>query len=236
MRRISAFAAGLALAACPAAAERWTGRIATYYWKTGLALDSTLQGAPVEDYEGPFSEIGWYALPLVGELRKGRHSLWAEYIGVSISDQAGPYFGILDPDMRLYGNMAALSYGYAFHDSPSMRAELVAGARYWNVNFDIELGSAGQVRTSERDTVPFVGVYGETALSDRWQLAGTLTAGGYSAGVIETQFDLRVDARYRLRGGVWATAGYRHLQVGFDDPELSELRIFGPTLGLEWHF
>ncbi|MEV8467364.1 hypothetical protein AB0T83_11285 [Fluviibacterium sp. DFM31] len=228
--------AGLTLAACPATAERWTGRIATYYWQTGLAVDSTLQGAPVEDYEGPFSEIGWYALPLVGELRYGRHSFWAEFIGVSISDAAGPYFGILDPDMRLYGAMSALAYGYAFHNSPTARAELVAGARYWDVNFEMDLGPLGRLKASERDTVPFVGVYGEAALSDRWQLAGTLTAGGYSAGAIDTQFDLRLDARYRLSGGFWATAGYRHLQVGFDDPAFSELRIFGPTLGLEWHF
>lgn len=227
--------AALLGAAPPGYADPWQGRVGVYYWKTGIRYDSTLAGTPEEEYDGPFSEYRWAALPLQAEARKGRHSISGEAIWLAIKDDTESRFGFLDPDFSVYGHMYALAYGYAVHDSARTRLELTGGLRHWDANLKVDAGRLGSATASATITDPILGLRGEHVLGDRWHLVAEGSYGGFGIGA-KRDFDLQLGATYRISKRLAARIGYRHLQVDFDSDTLRKLAVFGPTVGLDLRF
>lgn len=174
--------------------------------------------------------------------RKGRWTLIGDILYLSIHQETGSTANLiglpvkLDVDVKLRGFVSTLGVAYRVIDDDITSLDLLAGARYINldVDFDADFG-AGRIKYSDSGDAldGIIGGQALISLTDRWYLS---FYGDVGAGDSKLTWQAWPGVGYRFEK-VDAVAGYRHLAWETDDGDTFEnLNFSGPMIGVKFRF
>jgi hypothetical protein len=233
--------------ALPAKAETesdqdgWRFGGAAYLWAAGVEGTS----AAGDDIDVSFSDLlDDLDGGLMGVLsaQKDRWTLLADIIYLSIHQEASStanFIGIpvkLDVDVKLKGFVSTLGVAYRVVDDERTSLDLLAGARYFNLDLDLETEVGGR-KTKYSDSEDVLdGIIGAQVLfdiSEKWYLSCYADVG---TGDSKLTWQVWPGVGYRFEN-VDVVAGYRHLEWETDGGDtIDDINFNGPMLGVKAYF
>lgn len=140
-------------------------------------------------------------------------------------------------DVRLKTWLVTPTVGYAVHDSPKARVEVVGGLRYLRHDEDASVFFDGVEKFNKSDSGSvwdgIVGMRAEINLSNKWYLPLYFDVG---AGDSKSTWQGFAGVGYRFEK-VSAILAYRYLDYDFDNSTvLGELTMNGPFAGIRFGF
>jgi hypothetical protein len=139
----------------------------------------------------------------------------------------------LDLTAKLYGFYA----GYTISDANDMRVDVIGGLRYFSLGLDATRSGGvlanGTISTSRENYDAVIGVKGEYNVNAQWYVPYQFDIGG---GDSDLTWQASASVGYRFGwGDVIATYRYMHYDKG-DSPLLNDFNLYGPKLGVVFHF
>jgi hypothetical protein len=251
----SCCAALVAFAATPIAAQGeenaaapsagWTFTSTPYVWFAGLQGDlATISGLPPAEVDVSFSDIienTDMALMLAAEANRDRWALLLDLVYLSVSGNAetpGPLLGGADFDTKTL--FATLGVAYEVIERGRLRTDVVAGARLWYAETELDLSAGILPAQSAQDEEfwadPIIGVRAYADLGGGFSLASFFDIGGFGVGS-DLTWQIAGTAGYRIRDWLWVRAGYRHLKVDYENGGfVYDVKMSGPILGVGFRF
>lgn len=244
LRRFVTLAVLAAAASGPAAASaqtsaatvmdgRWHFFAAPYLWASGLSGTVGVNGivaVPVDLSFGDAMENLDFALLGRFEGRKDRvgFGLDVAYLNLGV-DVAGPLSGqlALGADVRSLTGEGIFTYRVASNEAKGTFVDLLAGARYMKNRGGLSLERDGDAIAGTEQTLDWVdalaGARVRVGLGDRLALHGRADVAGFGS-----DFSWNLQGGFEVRlGERWKTgAGYRYLDVDYDEGEGLERRIW----------
>lgn len=204
----------------------WHFAFAPYLFAAGISGTVGARGRTLElaaDFTGGVWDSLDFGLMGAFEVRKKRWVSLTDFMWIKLSKEEdtprrfydtaklGINLFILDPEV-----------GYRFVDSDKGSLDVLGGVRIWSVeaNLNVTTGILPGFDVSQRKTwgAPVVGVRGVYNVTPKFFLTGKFDIGGAGIGAdLTTQ--LYGAAGYRVHKNVALIAGYRWLQVDYDDDE-----------------
>jgi hypothetical protein len=135
---------------------------------------------------------------------------------------------------KIKGYVFEAAVGYQLAQRPEW--ELLAGARYFQIENDLDSQPGPRAKSEKTWTDPLIGVRYTRPLSEKWQFRARADLGGFgvSADLMQNyvfEFDYRMSERARLR------LGYRYLKADFDkDRFVFDASVKGPAIGVTIDF
>ena len=214
----------------PADAE-WSFLVEPYYWHAGIEGTGKTGGDPPSDIGQNLSFFGGldggFLLHTEARPPVGRFGVLSDLVMVSLADDEGP--------LRTATDALVLELGGAFSLDEGRSWELIAGARYVDLEYRAELvGLGGSVGADWID--PWIGARKVAHLPRGWELLLRADVGGFDVG---SQFSWQAAGAFRapLGHGIRLDLGWRTLSVDFDSPELVyNARVSGLLVGLAFEF
>ncbi len=218
----------------------WTFAVAPYLWMAGMEGSIAQFGAPAVDVDASFADIldnfdiGAMA---VAEARNGRFGIAFDFQYVKLSADAETRFGALADGIEVTSEtLTALIAGeYRVVENAGASVDLMAGARIWSVDTDIDPqgGPGDPLFFSDGDTWvdPIVGVRARMDMNEKFYATGWGMVGGYGIGS-DITWDVMAAVGYEVTDRVAIIGGYRALGVDYsDDDFLFDVVQHGPILG-----
>ena len=139
--------------------------------------------------------------------------------------------------------MITAAYLQEFRNENHTVAEWFAGARYWEIDTDLEFGGglgvlAGRkVSHSESWVDPVLGIKGRTPLGEsNWYLSGGAAIGGFGVGA-DSLIDISVNLGYQFNKTIGASVGYRFYDLDYEDDGFTyDVKQDGLTAALAFAF
>ncbi|MDX2481248.1 MAG: hypothetical protein QNK24_13060 [Desulfuromusa sp.] len=221
--------------------ENWEFDGAAYLWAAGVkGTDSA-----GDEIDVSFSDI---VKDLDGGLmgiifaRKGKWTLLADIIYLSIHQETSSTANIIgvpekvDVDVNLKGFVSTFGVAYRVVDRDVGSLDLLAGARYFKLDLDLETEVGGTKAKSSDSEDVLDGIIGAQVLfnlSETWYLSCYADVG---AGDSKLTWQAWPGFGYRLEK-VDVVAGYRHLAWETDNGDsIDDINFSGPTLGVKFRF
>ena len=237
--------AGLALlagcaASAPAVANAdWEFELTPYIWGATIggsvaASDGTEISAPAPGDSSFFSLENLQGAAFIAfEARRGRWRLLADGMYVRYSDdvRTGPLVTVSE---EITGYIFELAGGYRM--GPDSPWELLGGARYFDVENDLDLKPGPEATSRKNWADPFIGVRFTQQLSESWQLRARADLGGFGVNAdLMQNYVLEVD--YRMTERARLRLGYRYLDADYDRNRfVFDVSIKGPAIGVSFDF
>lgn len=227
----------IVLAACAAAPATedavaapeptWTFELEPFVWLPSTDGSGSTETTPSLDVD----LVGTFDAGLPAAFRAlspdGRISVLADGLWVRLQDDEGALRTTTEATMVEAGCGLALDEGGRWH--------AIAGLRWVDVDYDVELGpAAGSADAAWVD--PWVGLRGAVALGERWSVDLRGDVGGFGVG---TRFSWQAAGylRTRLGSSVSVDVGYRAIGLDFESSELDYDVVFhGPVAGVGFSF
>jgi hypothetical protein len=225
-------------------APAYSGSFSAYGWLPFMKGETGVNGlGPVDVDLSPkdILEILDFTFMGTGDLHWGKYGMFADLIYLKVSDGAatpGPLFGSANIGVEV--TIATLAGTYEIFRSGEDRLEVMAGARLWSIEADLDLSAGILPAASAGDTIhwwdPLVGVRGHKALSDKWFVSGTAAIGGFGVGS-DLMWDAFAGLGYKFTDSISMSAGYRAFSVDYSDSgDVVDLVSHGPLVGLTFRF
>lgn len=223
----------------------WTLVLAPYVWATGIEGEVGIRGrtAAVDLGFGELIEKVDGAFYLATEARKRRWGIATELMLIELSDQAGtpgPLFSGVEVSAQQ--TFFELTPRYRIFDPDPVALDVILGARLWALGNKLRFTTGALptllVEAGDRWIDPVLGLRAIAPLGERWLLQARGDVGGFEVGSRLTWQVLGL-AGFRVGDAVRLGAGYRHLDVDFENEDdgfvfdvgLGGL-ILGATIGL----
>ena len=226
-------------------ATGWTFQLTPYVWFASLDGNvGVIPGLPPVSVDAGFDDIienTDLALMLLAEARRDRFGVLVDltYLGLSADgDTPGPLFDDVEVESDTVFATVAGFYQAVAGDGFSL--DVFAGARIWYVDTRIDLGAgllpARGVQDDEVWADPVVGLRGNARLGRGFFLAGAAEIGGFGV-ASDFTWELLGTLGYRFNDRFAARAGYRHLDVDYeDDGFVWDVDLSGPIVGASFRF
>jgi len=223
----------------------WSFGLTPYIWFAGLKGDvGAISGLPPVAVDADFGDIienADIALMLAAEARRGRFGIVTDLSYLSLSadgDTPGPLFGSADVETSTFFATVAGFYQVVAGERVSLDA--LAGARVWYVDTEIDLSPgllpARSVQDDEVWADPVVGLRWNAQLGRGFFLAGAADVGGFGV-ASDFTWQLLGTLGYRFNDWFSARAGYRHLDVDYEnDGFVWDVEMSGPIVGATFRF
>ena len=235
------------LIALPAKAEmssnqdRWVLGGSAYLWAAGVEGTNSVGDEIDVSFTDLLDDLDGGIMGLLAA-QKGRWLLIADILYLSIHQETSStanFIGIpakLDVDVKLNGFVSTLGVAYRIIDLDETSLDLMAGARYFNLDLDFDADvEASTINYSDSENVldGIIGAQVKINLSDKWYLSCYADVG---AGESKLTWQVWPGVGYRLKK-VDVVAGYRHLAWETDDGDtIDDLSFNGPMLGVKFIF
>jgi hypothetical protein len=231
------------------AAEPWQFRLIPYLWLAGLKGDVAtippLPTAPVDvspsDALSGFEGGGMILL----DARKGRHGFLVDLLYTDIRSDFELVPAPINLNMKSISKttIATLAYQYQLYGQDQTVVDLLAGARYWNIDSELRFSGglgvlAGRtVSHTESWVDPGVGIKGRVPFGNsRFYFEGAAGIGGFGVGS-DLFYEANLNVGYQWSKSIGTTIGYRMFDVDYEkDRFLYDVRQEGLQLGLSWSF
>ncbi len=137
----------------------------------------------------------------------------------------------------------ALAVGRAVSLSPTHRVDVYLGGRGWWLENDFKVRTVpdtvpGPINADNDASWidPIIGVAGNYALAERWELFGAAEIGGFGVGA-NNEWSLIGGANYLVNDWFAVTAGWRILSVDYDGNDIVyDVTQSGPLIGASFRF
>ncbi len=217
----------------PAANEGWTFVIKPYLWAAAVDGDLTAENLPPAEIELDFGDV-------LDELEFGF------MLGLDAHAGGGSPFGLAFDGMYIdvederdfsttQVRIGLVEADVTYRPCPESRYELLAGARYFSVDSDVNLSGIGSAEDDNEWVDPIVGIRGASLLRDQWSFLWRADVGGFSASSRLT-WQAALGLRFEFARGSHFGVGYRHLEIDRDDDIDIDLALTGPIIGLSFGF
>ena len=231
------------------AAEPWQLRLTPYLWLAGLKGDVAtippLLAAPVDISPGDaLSDLEGGGM-IMFDARKGRHGFVVDLMYTDIRSDFELVPAPINLNMKSISKttIATVAYQYQLYGYDATMVDLLAGARYWNIDSELQFGGglgilAGRTVSHRESWVdPGIGVKGRVPFGNsRFYFEGGAGIGGFGVGS-DLFYELNVNVGYQWSKSIGSTIGYRMFDVDYDkDAFLYDVRQEGLQLGLSWSF
>ena len=219
-------------AALPADEFRW--EVSPYLWNANFDLTTGASGAYLSSDAG-YNFFSLDNLDQVVSFRvvhHGRSRTFVDYLSVSYSDEFGT--GVISPTLAVDASILELG-GYLSH-LKRYGWEPLIGARYYNVEAEVDVGLNPRFTAGDQWIDPFIGVSAEYPLAEKWKGTVRMDVGGFGVGSRwSSNLELRAD--YALSRWIALGGGYRYLAADFDEPAfLYDATLDGLELGFSIRF
>lgn len=203
----------------------WTLEMTIYLWATGIDGDVGIRGrtAEIDISFGDLIENVDGALMLAFEARKKRWGIGTDLILFKMSDQAGtpgPLFSGVEVSVQQ--TFLEVSPRYRILEPDPVALDLILGARLWHLSerlrFTEDALPTLLVEAGDQWIDPIAGLRAIASLSSRWLIQGRADIGGFDVGSHLT-WQVLGAVGYRVSDSFEIRAGYRHLDVDFNDEE-----------------
>lgn len=239
-----------AQAADKATSNDWEFGASIYLWGAGVegATDSGI------DFDVDFDDILTNLdMAFMGtfEVRKGKWSLLTDliYLDAKINDSASvPVPGLpgqaptvkVDGDLELKSWFLNFLAGYEVRDTDQWSLTVVGGARYFDLDFDLDLGANVGRQSPSTKLKPsvdvldgVVGVRGKVYLGEKWYLPYYADGG---TGQSDSTWQAFGGVAYRFGWGDVALV-YRYIKWNFDSSSaINDATLGGPLLSASFQF
>jgi len=172
--------------------------------------------------------------------QKGRWALLADIIYLSIHQETSSNTNLIgipskiDVDVKMKGYVSTLGVAYRVIDDEGTSLDLMAGARYFKLDLDLDADVGGsKVKSSDSGDVldGIIGTQVLLNLNDRWYLSCYADVG---TGDSKLTWQVWPGIGYRFEK-VELVAGYRHLAWESDDGDtIEDINFSGPMLGVKF--
>jgi hypothetical protein len=222
----------------------WTFAVSPYFWAAGLSGDIAQFGLPTtvhinQDFGDILKDLDFAAMA-IGEARYDRYSIFGDIIYSKVSSGSGTPRGILADSVDVTSETFAglLGGGYSLFRDGGSYLDVVAGARVWSVNTEIDVNGGLFDGASVSDGETWVD--GLAGIRARYAFTDTIYATGWGlvgAGGADVDWDVAATLGYKFNEKFSAVAGYRALGVNYDkDGFVFDVVQQGPIMGLVVHF
>lgn len=229
--------------------EAWQFRLTPYLWFAGLDGDiSTIPGAPAAPIDISASDAlddTEASLMVLFDAKRGRHGLFADllYTDVRSDEELAPPPINLKLRSKTETLLFSLAYEYEIVNWEGAVADLLLGARYWEIDSKLRfgggLGLLDGIRISQHESWvdPFVGAKGRAPLGgSSFFVAGGVLAGGFGVSS-DSFYEISANVGYRWSRAISTTVGYRLFDVDYDDDGfVYDVTQEGWQAGLTWTF
>lgn len=216
------------------------GQITVYGWLAGAAGEITpIAGAPTLEFDNSFGEVLAdldAAFFVTGLVRKDRLVFVGDVSYAALSRE-----GIIPPGVPASGEVsqfsATLAGGARVSDRSGLTVDVLVGARFWNVETQVDVPLAGVSVSPEKTFVDPV-IAARTSAPIAANLSATVYAdlGGLGVGS-DITYQIAGTLNYRIGRATYISAGYRHLYLDFDDDgTVFKGSQTGPLIGLTQRF
>ena len=226
------------------AQEKWSFDVTPYLWiaipdvETSLpSVAQTTASGVDRDYDTRVSA----AAMLAAQAHYGPVGLFVDFAWLRLDTEAlnpGPSFSAGNLNSDFIYTTAAVSYSLPL--SGKFHAEILAGARLWNVSEDLEFQSGEQPgfqASADRTWVdPMIGADLRYDLSKKWFLGAKGLVGGFGVSA-DMAYEVFAGVGYRFTDWCSATLGYRYLYEKYSSNGFDlKLNVQGFLLGFGFHF
>ena len=230
--------------------DHWQYRLTPYLWFAGLKGDiATIPGspaAPIDISPSDALEDTETSLMLLFDAKRGRHGVFADFFYADVrsdEDLLPPPIGLT---LRSVTKTTIFSLAYQYEVSRQDQAvlDLMAGARYWNIDSELSFGSGTggpldgrRVDNDESWFDPMLGVKGRMPLGNsKFYIQGGASLGGFGIGS-DLFYDLSGAIGYQWTQAIGTAIGYRMFDVDYEDGGfVYDARQQGWQVGLTWAF
>lgn len=239
MNRIAPLALGVLCAGPALADDAWEFRITPYGWAPSFDVTTALPDGGNGSSSGSILDYLAGAFLIAGEARRGKLSFFGDYNYLNLSNNLEFPASLAFNRVRLTGSFGTLAAGYSVFENDGSRVEAFAGARIWSIETKLE-GRAIEPGLDTSFTDAIVGLRGETRLSERWGLRGTIDVGGFGLGdSSKLQAEAIAAASYDFTDSIAGVLGYRHLYLDLQNetpPGVDEVTFSGPFVAVDFKF
>jgi hypothetical protein len=236
----------------PPPQDEWTLTVAPYFWAAGIDGDVGIFGQDPVNIDESFGDIlkdlKFGAMALT-ELSNGTWGVFVDVIYAKTEADGSATRTIGGVPVALSASVGTSSFTgtimgeYRIYTEPTATVDLMAGARIWDVDNDIDLaltaGGAPIAAFSGSDGAtwvdPIVGAKARYNIDESWYLTGFAAIGGFGAGS-DVTWDLLGGVGYQYNDWLSFT-GYRALGVDYDKDGFDyDVVQHGPILGTVMKF
>jgi len=242
MRRLASALVAAALAT-PAAADPWSFAVSPYLWLSGLDTSASTPRGDFNLSMSPsdvLSELDFGVMGVV-EARNGPWQLILDVIYSDLSKSRSFAEGAPWANATVSNQMTAatLYAGYRLLDADGTSLDLLAGARYFDLDFKLSAAAGTQPGFSQPSgsnwTDPVVGLRVRHDFNDTWFATGLADIGGFSGESDTWQtaaiVGYNLNSRWSLQGG-WR---YMALSKDIGTTDL-DLDLSGVLVGATYRF
>ena len=229
----------------PVEESGWSFTIAPYLWMAGISGEVGQFGLPPVEVDASFGDILSnfdIGAMVVSEARYGRFGIATDFQYVKISTEADTPFGVLADSIDVSSEtLTALVAGsFRLVESDTATFDLLAGARLWSVNTDLELSGGPLDGTSFDDgdtwVDPTIGVKGRADLTENIYLTAWGMIGGFGVSS-DFAWDVMAGMGYSFNETFSAVGGYRAMSVDYENGDfVFDVVQHGPFLGAVLRF
>jgi hypothetical protein len=225
--------------------DDWSFAISPYVWAASLDGTVGVGDLPSLDIDASFGDILRnldLAAMTVVELRYQRFGLYADIVFTNISVDGDPPREILFDGANVENELFIGTFGGAYSalDNERGHLDLLAGARAWSVDTRLNLDGGflddREFESNENWVDPVIGVKGRFNLGHGLYVNGLAHVGGFGV-ASDLTWDVFGGLSYQFNETVSAIAGYRHLEVDYDNRGFSfDVELSGPVIGAAIRF
>jgi hypothetical protein len=222
--------------------NRWSFDVTPYLWVAGVDVATSLPGGPStpSDVSRFDTRISGGAM-LAAEVRYRSVGLLVDFAWLQLDTEAinpGPLYSGVNLKSDFFHTTAALTYRLPLQGN--LHADVLAGARVWHVNEDLEFKSGllpGLKQSGDKTWVdPLIGAELSYDLSRDWSLVTKGTVGGFGVSS-DMAYEVFGGVNYRVSGWFSTTLGYRYLHEEYSRSGFNfDLDAHGFLLGFGFHF
>jgi hypothetical protein len=226
------------------ATKDWEFSAAIYLWGAGIG-GKTASGSEVDvSFDDLFDNLN-SAFMGTFEARKDKWLVITDLIYMDLAadkktEVTIPINVTGEADMDLTGKIFQLAGGYNLHADDRSRIDLIAGARYLDLDMDTSINITGPlqnrpIKISESGDVwdGIVGVKGQYALGQRWSIPYYVDVG---TGQSEFTWQAMMGVGFNAAKWLDIALVYRHLAWEVDGDIIDNINFTGPALGAVFRF
>jgi hypothetical protein len=231
------------------AGEGWNYRLTPYLWFAGLKGNvATIPGSPtvpIDISPSQALEDTETGLMVMLDAKRGPHGLFADFLYTDVQSEEELLPAPIGLSLRSVTKTTIVSAGYQYEVFRRDRAvvDVLAGARYWDIDTELRFGSGqgpldGRKVTHDESWIdPMLAVKGRIPLGDsRFYVQGGASVGGFGVGS-DLFYDLNGAVGYQWTPTIGSAIGYRMFDVDYEDGGfLYDARQQGWQVGLTWAF
>jgi hypothetical protein len=222
--------------------SRWQVSAAVYLWAPSLNGTVGVGGSTPIEIDASFSDLLDYldfAFMAVAEARYDRFGIFADLMYTKLSDSGTGPGGVITASVTQQMTVGTLMGEYRVIEQGRSSVDLMAGARIWGLDADVDItgGGGGVSGSGDKWWVdPMIGVKARAQGASPWYATGWAMIGGFGVSS-NIDWDLFGGVGYEVNDRFALVGGYRGVGVDYSDGGfVFDIIQHGPVFGGVFRF